>query len=185
MQETLWKSFLKKRVKPRRLAKQESCRQKSICWNCTKQNLRNKSLKNQSSSIDLTFRSVLPRSIAYDLRLNLAEHCMKESGARRYTMESKVKLFGHPIHPMLIVFPLGLLVTSLIFDIIYLITKNSSFGPVSFWMIAAGVVGGLVAALFGLLDWLNIPAGTRAKSVGLWHGLGAFDALIQAPGLQG
>jgi len=87
-------------------------------------------------------------------------------------MESKVKLFGHPIHPMLIVFPLGLLVTSLIFDIIYLITKNSSFGPVSFWMIAAGVVGGLVAALFGLLDWLNIPAGTRAKSVGLWHGLG-------------
>jgi uncharacterized membrane protein len=97
-------------------------------------------------------------------------------------MESKVKLLGHPIHPMLIVFPLGLLVTSLIFDIVYLITKNSSFGPVSFWMIAAGVVGGLVAALFGLLDWLNVPAGTRAKSVGLWHGLGnvvvvAFFAL--------
>src|SRR5438067_12321316 len=52
MQETLWKSFLKKRVKPRRLAKQESCRQKIICWNCSKQNLRNKSWKNQDSSID-------------------------------------------------------------------------------------------------------------------------------------
>src|SRR2546429_1826513 len=52
MQETLWKSFLKKRVKPMLLAKQESCRQKSICWNCSKPNLRNKSLKNQRSSID-------------------------------------------------------------------------------------------------------------------------------------
>src|SRR5438874_1138004 len=53
MQETLWKSFLKKQVKQMLLAKQESCKQKSICWNCSKQNLRNKSWKNQKSSIDL------------------------------------------------------------------------------------------------------------------------------------
>src|SRR6266702_1843898 len=52
IQKTLWKSFLKKRVKPLLLAKQESWRQKSICWNCYKQNLRNKSLKNQKSSTD-------------------------------------------------------------------------------------------------------------------------------------
>jgi uncharacterized membrane protein len=39
-------------------------------------------------------------------------------------------------------------------------------------MIAAGVIGGLAAAVFGLVDWLAIPSGTRAKSVGLWHGLG-------------
>jgi uncharacterized membrane protein len=37
-------------------------------------------------------------------------------------MESKAKLFGHPIHPMLIVFPLGLLAMALIFDIIALFT---------------------------------------------------------------
>jgi uncharacterized membrane protein len=87
-------------------------------------------------------------------------------------MESKVKLLGHPIHPMLIVFPLGLLITVVIFDVVYLATDNTSFATASFWCIAAGIIGGLLAAVFGLIDWINIPAGTRAKSVGLWHGVG-------------
>ena len=87
-------------------------------------------------------------------------------------MESKTKFLGHPVHPMLIVFPLGLLATSLAFDIAYLFTGDAAFGTVSFWMIAAGVVGGLAAAVFGIIDWLAIPSGTRAKAVGLWHGIG-------------
>ena len=87
-------------------------------------------------------------------------------------MESKVKAFGHPIHPMLIVFPLGLLATSLFFDIIHWITGNGFFSVVAFWMITAGVIGALLAAIFGLIDWLAIPAGTRAKTLGLWHGVG-------------
>src|SRR5205085_11873319 len=91
---------------------------------------------------------------------------------RRYTMESKVKALGHPIHPMLIVFPLGLLATSLFFDIIHWITGNGFFSVVAFWMITAGVIGALLAAIFGLIDWLAIPAGTRAKTIGLWHGVG-------------
>jgi uncharacterized membrane protein len=84
-------------------------------------------------------------------------------------MESRAKLFGHPIHPILIPFPLGLLTTSVVFDIVYLLTGGKWSG-ISFWMIAAGVIGGLGAAVFGLIDWLAIPSGTRAKSVGLWHG---------------
>ena len=87
-------------------------------------------------------------------------------------MESKVKLLGHAVHPVLIVFPLGLLITALIFDIIYYVSDNASFATAAYWCIAAGVIGGLLAALFGLIDWLNIPAGTRAKSVGMWHGIG-------------
>ena len=87
-------------------------------------------------------------------------------------MESKIKLFGHPAHPQLIVFPLGLLAASVIFDIIYMITGNEAFATVAFWNIAAGVIGGLVAAVFGLIDWLAIPDGTRAKQIGLWHGAG-------------
>jgi uncharacterized membrane protein len=39
-------------------------------------------------------------------------------------------------------------------------------------MIAAGIIGALAAAIFGLIDWLAIPSGTRAKAVGQWHGLG-------------
>ncbi|MEO8285294.1 MAG: DUF2231 domain-containing protein [Chloroflexota bacterium] len=87
-------------------------------------------------------------------------------------MESKVKLLGHPIHPMLIVFPLGLLAIAVIFDIVGMITGNEVLATVAFWNIAAGVIGGLLAAVFGLLDWINIPAGTRAKQVGLMHGVG-------------
>lgn len=87
-------------------------------------------------------------------------------------MESHVKLAGHAVHPMLIVFPLGLLASALIFDIIYLITSNPAFGTVAFWDIAAGIVGGLLAAAFGFADWLAIPTGTRAREIGKFHGLG-------------
>jgi hypothetical protein len=34
-------------------------------------------------------------------------------------------------------------------------------------MIASGIIGGLIAAAFGLIDWLGIPEGTRAKYIGL------------------
>jgi uncharacterized membrane protein len=87
-------------------------------------------------------------------------------------MESKVKVLGHPIHPMLIVFPLGLLAIAVLFDILRIFTGNEALAEVAFWNIAAGVIGGLVAALFGFIDWLNVPSGTRAKQVGLVHGGG-------------
>jgi uncharacterized membrane protein len=92
-------------------------------------------------------------------------------------MESKVKLAGHPVHPMLIVFPLGLLATAVIFDIIYLVSGNTQWTLVAYYMIGAGVIGGLAAAGFGWLDWIAIPGGTRAKRVGLWHALGNVAVL--------
>lgn len=93
-------------------------------------------------------------------------------------MESRAKLFGHAIHPILIVYPLGLLSTAVIFDIIYLVTANPTWATVAFWMIAAGIVGGLLAAVFGLIDLVNIPNGTRAKRIGLVHGLVNVGAVV-------
>lgn len=87
-------------------------------------------------------------------------------------MHARAKLVGHAIHPMLIVFPLGLLATSFFFDIIRMAGGGDGFGVASFYMIAAGVIGGLVAAVFGLVDWLAIPANTRARQVGAIHGIG-------------
>ena len=87
-------------------------------------------------------------------------------------MDSKAKLFGHPIHQMLVVFPLGLFVTAVVFDIVGLIRGDGYWSGMAFWMIAAGIVGGLLAAIFGLVDWLAIPTGTRAKFIGLLHGAG-------------
>jgi uncharacterized membrane protein len=87
-------------------------------------------------------------------------------------MESKAKLLGHPIHPMLIVFPLGLFATAVIFDVIALARNATYLSDAAYWMIAAGLIGGLISAVFGVIDWLAIPSGTRAKYIGLWHGIG-------------
>jgi uncharacterized membrane protein len=87
-------------------------------------------------------------------------------------METKVKVAGHPVHPMLIVFPLGLLSTAVVFDIIYLISGTVQWTIVAYYMIGAGIIGGAAAAVFGWLDWIAIPAGTRARRIGLWHGVG-------------
>ncbi len=96
-------------------------------------------------------------------------------------MESRAKLLGHPAHQMLIPFPFGLLATAVIFDVIYLFTDTPStadtLSTVAFWMTASGLVGGLIASPFGLIDYLAIPAGTRAKSVGLLHGVGNLFVL--------
>ncbi|HEV2862685.1 MAG TPA: DUF2231 domain-containing protein [Pyrinomonadaceae bacterium] len=97
-------------------------------------------------------------------------------------MESRAKILGHPIHQMLIPFPFGLLATAVIFDIVWLFTttlpRTHIFALVAFWMTAAGIVGGIVASPFGLIDWLAIPTGTRAKSVGLLHGVGNLAVLV-------
>jgi uncharacterized membrane protein len=93
-------------------------------------------------------------------------------------MESRAKAFGHAIHPMLIVFPLGLLATAVVFDILWLITHRVGFQVTAAYAIAAGVIGGLLAAVFGLIDWLAIPAGTRAKRVGLLHGGGNVVVVV-------
>lgn len=93
-------------------------------------------------------------------------------------MESRAKLLGHPIHQMLIVFPLGLLAMAVIFDIIALSEANGYWSEIAYWMIAAGVITGLVAAPFGLIDWLAIPSATRAKRIGAVHGLGNVIVLL-------
>lgn len=87
-------------------------------------------------------------------------------------MESRAKLLGHPIHQMLIVFPLGLLAMAIIFDVLAIVLGNGYWSEIAFWMIAAGVVTGLLAAPFGAIDWWAIPSGTRAKRVGALHGIG-------------
>jgi uncharacterized membrane protein len=85
-------------------------------------------------------------------------------------MESRAKFLGHPVHPMLIVFPLGLFIAAVVFDALYLWRGSPTFATVAYWNIAGGILGGLLAAVFGLIDWLAIPAGTRAKRIGLLHG---------------
>ena len=85
-------------------------------------------------------------------------------------MNRPVKLLGHPVHPMLIVLPAGLFIAAVTFDALAFATNTATLATVAYWNLAAGVVGGLIAAAFGLIDWFQIPAGTRAKRIGLMHG---------------
>lgn len=87
-------------------------------------------------------------------------------------VESHAKAAGHPIHQQLIVFPLGLLATAVVFDVLQLVTGDGGFATASYYMIAAGVLSGLLAAVFGAIDYLAIPSGTRAKRIGAMHGVG-------------
>lgn len=93
-------------------------------------------------------------------------------------MKSKAKLFGHAIHPIMIVFPFGFLTGAVVFDLIYLFSGNLDMRTVAYWMLTAGIVGGLLAAPFGWIDWFAIPSETRAKSVGLLHGVGNMIVVL-------
>ena len=89
-----------------------------------------------------------------------------------------VKLLGHPVHQMLIVFPLGLLGAAVLFDIIAMTIDSIGLQAAAYYMIGAGVIAGLLAAPFGFIDWLGIPSNTRAKSIGAVHGLGNVVVVV-------
>jgi uncharacterized membrane protein len=84
-------------------------------------------------------------------------------------MESRTKLFGHGMHPMLVVFPLGTLAMVVVFDLVRYVNGNPFWSELAFWLIPAGVLSGLIAAPFGAIDWFSIPSGTRASMIGFIH----------------
>ncbi len=84
-------------------------------------------------------------------------------------MESRLKILGHPVHPMLVMFPVALLFTTVLFDIIDALGGPNYLGELAFWNLSVGLIGGLLAAPAGLVDLLAIPRGTRAKRVGQTH----------------
>lgn len=92
-------------------------------------------------------------------------------------MESKARFAGHPIHPMLTPFPLALWTTSFATDVLFYFNRNSSLLLISKFMIAAGILGGLAAAIPGIIDWLAIKD-REAKKVANWHARLNIAALI-------
>ena len=93
-------------------------------------------------------------------------------------VKARAEVAGHAMHPVLMVFPLGLLSTSVIFDVIYFVTDDGRYAYASFLAIAGGILGGLVAGAAGFLDWTKIPKGTRAKRLGAMHGIGNEIVLV-------
>jgi uncharacterized membrane protein len=92
---------------------------------------------------------------------------------------STAAIAGHPIHPMLVPFPIAFLVGALVTDLVFLGTGGGFWARASFWLLIAGVVTGLVAALFGLIDFVTIRR-ARAHSAGWIHFLGNLVAVVLA-----
>src|SRR5215213_544 len=94
-------------------------------------------------------------------------------------MYSRVKIAGHPIHPMLIAFPVAFYTAALVCYIAYNSTNNPFWFKVAVVANAAGVVMAAIAAIPGFIDWLFIPSADRPpKRTGLIHMLCNVLALV-------
>jgi len=86
-------------------------------------------------------------------------------------MRAVAQIKGHPIHPMLISFPIGLWVTSFVFDIIAVRFENNLLWSAGFYAIIAGCVVAVCAAVAGVADLLGaVPSNSSAKKRGYLHG---------------
>jgi uncharacterized membrane protein len=94
-------------------------------------------------------------------------------------MYSKIKILGHPIHPMLVAYPIALYTSTLVAYIIYAANKDPFFFKAAVAANIAGIVMAALTALPGFIDWaVGIPSGTAAKSHGLNHMLLNVTALV-------
>src|SRR5688572_18644935 len=87
-------------------------------------------------------------------------------------MESRAKFAGHPIHQMMVAFPIGAFGLAVTSDLLRAGSSDRRYEHTAARAIDFGLASAALAAPFGLIDWLAIPSGTRAKRVGSWHALG-------------
>jgi uncharacterized membrane protein/nitrite reductase/ring-hydroxylating ferredoxin subunit len=86
-------------------------------------------------------------------------------------MRSKAEIASHPIHPVLVAFPIGLWVTSLIFDLIGVASGEQAYSSAGFYMVIVGCIGAAFAAVAGAIDLFGIiPPRSSGRSRGYLHG---------------
>lgn len=83
-------------------------------------------------------------------------------------MASRASIAGHPIHPMLVVFPIGLFIFSFVSDLIYLGSRDPVWIDVAYYTMTGGIIGALAAAVPGLIDVFSITD-ARVRRIGLTH----------------
>lgn len=93
-------------------------------------------------------------------------------------MYSKLKILGHPIHPMLIAYPVAFYTATVVCYIVYHSNANPFWFKVAVAANIAGVIMAVIAALPGFIDWLFIPSGTKPKRTGVFHMLCNVVALV-------
>ena len=99
-----------------------------------------------------------------------------ENEYRDSGVPSTVAIAGHPFHPLLVTFPIAFLTAVLATDLGYWLTGDLFWARGSFWLIGAGILTGLIAALTGMLDFLKIDR-VRQHNAGWIHMVGNVAAL--------
>lgn len=84
-------------------------------------------------------------------------------------MASPASIGGHPVHPMIIPFPIALWVFSLVADVIYLWRGNPVWRDwIAFYALLGGIIGAAVAAVPGVIDWMSLKDKAVVK-IANWH----------------
>ena len=84
-------------------------------------------------------------------------------------MQGKATVANHPVHPLLVTIPIGCFVAAVVADLISIWQGPAFWAAMSTWLILFGIIGGLLAAFFGFIDYMSAPMTVRAKSVAAWH----------------
>lgn len=90
---------------------------------------------------------------------------------------SKAAVKGHPIHPMLVAFPIVFFLSALFCDVAYLVADRDVWATAALWLVGAGVVGGIAAAVPGLIDFVSLDQ-VRGSPTAIKHGAGNFAIVV-------
>ena len=77
------------------------------------------------------------------------------NGKQRFGIPATAAIAGHPLHPLLVTLPIGFLIGAFLSDIAFYSTGDAFWARASAWLIGAGLVTGILAALAGLVDFLG------------------------------
>lgn len=89
-------------------------------------------------------------------------------GEDRLGVKSRITIGGHPVHPMLIPFPVGFFALLAVSDIVFWATAEPFWAQLSLYLLIGGLVTGALAALLGLVDFVSLKA-VRRGGAGWLH----------------
>lgn len=87
-------------------------------------------------------------------------------------MRSKANIKGHPLHPILVSFPIAFFMGAFITDLVFITTGNPALGKFATYLEGAGIISALVAAVPGIIDYYaTVPPQSSAKERATKHGI--------------